>query len=119
LAAAMTRDDPWQQLAAIREQAALVRANATELEQLGLTLSGRDLSVVDHADLVSYVIWISQFTSQTALVLANWGSGLVAYMESSLRAAGMTPPTPPPDVPTLPDYVAPPEERPRRRWRRS
>ena len=114
----MTRDDPWHKLAAIREQAALVRANATELEQLGLTLSGRDLSTVDHADLVSYVIWISQFTSQTALVLASWGGGLVAYMESSLRAAGMTPPTPP-DAPTLPDAAARPEERPRRRRRRS
>jgi hypothetical protein len=108
-----TRADPWQRLAAIRAQVALVQRNAAELEQLGLTLSGRDLATVDHADLVSYVVWISQFTAQTNQVLANWGLGLIGYMESTLRAAGMTPPQ---------DFAAAknvPAGVPQRWWRRS
>lgn len=96
------RQDPWRKLAAIRAQVDLVHQNATELEQLGLTLSGRDLSDVDHADLVSYIIWISQFTSQNALVLANWGRGLAAYMESTLRSAGITPDPAPSKMPGQP-----------------
>jgi hypothetical protein len=87
-----SREDPWTKLAAIWAQADLVRTNAMELEQLGLTLSGRDVSSVDRADLVSYVVWISQFASQNALVLANWGFGLVGYMDSTLRSAGLTHP---------------------------
>ena len=70
-------------LAAIRAQAAMVRTNAFELEQLGLTLSGRDLSTVSQADLVSYLVWISLLTSHTARVLATWGVGLVAYLDSA------------------------------------
>jgi len=85
--------DPWQKLAAIRAQAAMVRNHATELEQLGLTLSGRNLSTVDHADLVSYLVWIALLTSQTAQVMANWGVGLVTYMETTMLAAGIPLPT--------------------------
>jgi hypothetical protein len=114
-----SRDDPWEKLAAIRAQADLVRGNATELEQLGLTLSGRDLATVDHADLVSYVVWISQFASQTALVLANWGFGLVGYMESSLRSAGLTPPASPSPATAVSAQDARPAGRPRRRRRQS
>lgn len=87
-------DDVARTLAVIRAQAAMVRTHAFELEQLGLTLSGRDLDCVDIADLVSYLVWISQFTSHTARVLASWGVGLVAYVDattndtSALQAAG-------------------------------
>jgi hypothetical protein len=93
-----SREDPWKKLAAVWAQADLIRSNGVELEQLALTLSGRDVSAVDQADLVSYVVWISQFASQTALVLANWGFGLVGYMDSVLRstsrtASGSTPAT--------------------------
>lgn len=119
-----THDDPWRKLSALRAEVALVRANAVELEQLGLTLSGRDLPTVDHADLVSYVIWISQFASQTAVVLAHWGSGLVAYLEGALVAEGIEPrpPTAPPTVPsrTAPtEWSGPPAGRARRWWRRA
>jgi hypothetical protein len=107
-------NDPWRKLAAIRAQIALVQHNATELEQLGLTLSGRDLSDVDHADLVSYVIWISQFAGQNASVLANWGLGLIGYVEGSLRAAGLTPPR---TVVPAEDVI--PTDQPKRWWRRS
>jgi hypothetical protein len=113
-----SRDDPWEKLAAIWAQADLVRTNAMELEQLGLTLSGRDVSSVDRADLVSYVVWISQFASQTALVLANWGFGLVGYMDSILQREGLTPPASPPSgrVPAK-DVVPPPRPSRRRRGR--
>jgi hypothetical protein len=107
-------DDPWRKLATIRAQVALVERTAAELEQLGLTLSGRDLSAVDHADLVSYVVWISQFAGQTASVLATWGLGLIRYLEDNLLAAGMTPPvTSPPDSEPAESVRVQP-----RRWRR-
>jgi hypothetical protein len=114
-----SREDPWEKLVAIHGQAELVRQNAIELEQLGLTLSGRDVATVDRADLVSYVVWISQFTSQNALVLANWGFGLVGYMESSLRSAGLTPlaTTPPATAASTKDVRQ--AGRPRRHRRRS
>jgi hypothetical protein len=114
-----SREDPWQKLAAIHAQAELVRRNAIELEQLGLTLSGRDVATVDHADLVSYVVWISLFASQNGLVLANWGFGLVGYMDSSLRRAGLTPPASRPSGPVPAKDVVPPPRRSQRRWRRS
>jgi hypothetical protein len=114
-----SRDDPWQKLAAIHAQAELVRRNAIELEQLGLTLSGRDLATVDRADLVSYVVWISQFVSQNGLVLANWGFGLVGYMDSILQREGLTPPDSRPSGPVPAKDVVPPPRPSRRRWRRS
>ena len=114
------RDDPWRKLADLRIQAELVHSNAIELEQLGLTLSGRDLATVDHAELVSYVIWISQFTSQTALVLANWGFGLVRYLEDGLTSVGATSTawTLPPDGRRA-EQPGPSARRERRWWRRS
>lgn len=113
-----SRDDPWQKLAAIHAQAELVRRNAIELEQLGLTLSGRDLATVDRADLVSYVVWISLFVSQNGLVLANWGFGLVGYMDSILQREGLTPPAswPPGPMPAK-DVVPKPRPSGRRRGR--
>jgi hypothetical protein len=114
------REDPWRRLEAIRVHVALLDSDAAELEQLGLTLSSRALADVDHADLVSYVVWISQFAAHTNQVLANWGVGLVAYIDGSLRAAGMEPPVwtfPPPGGPAADVGVS--AGRPRRWWRRS
>jgi hypothetical protein len=110
-------DDPWRKLAALRAEATLVRSHATELEQLGLTLSGRDVDSIDHSDLVSYVIWISQFTSQATVVLAHWGFAMAAYLDGALRAAGVPPTswTPPTDDQPATPVVS---SRPRRWWRR-
>jgi hypothetical protein len=96
-------------------------SNAAELEQLGLTLSGRDPSAVDQADLASYVIWISQFAAQTNQIMATWGVTLIGYLDGYLRTVGMTPPA----WWTFPQSGEPAADvgastaRPSRWWRRS
>lgn len=100
-------------LAAIRAQTAMVRSNALELEQLGLTLSGRDLSTVNHADLVSYLVWISLLTSHTARVVATWGSALIDYLDSTTSAPEPT------SAAESTANLRPSADRPRRWWRRS
>jgi len=87
-----SRDDPWQKLAAIHAQAELVRRNAIELEQLGLTLSGRDVATVDRADLVSYVCGSACSPVRTGWCWPIGVSGWSATWTVRCGVRGLTPP---------------------------